>query len=58
MPTKHEHIGEIIEVEFCDEHGDLQMLRVTPLAGARVARAIVDALRDAGYIDEDADDAH
>ena len=47
------HFGEIIEVEFCDEHGERQMLRVTPLAGARVARAIVDALTDAGYCDEE-----
>ena len=44
---------EVIEVVFKDEHGEMQMLRTTPLAGARLAGAIVDALRDAGYIDDD-----
>ena len=52
MPSEH----EIIEVTFRDEHGSTQMLRVTPLAGAHLARAIVDALRDAGYIDDETDD--
>ena len=46
---------EVIEVVFKDEHGEIQMVRTTPLAGARLAGAIVDALRVAGYIDEEAD---
>ena len=49
-------MGEIIEAEFYDEFGERQMVRVTPLAGARLARAIVDALADAGYCDVEADD--
>ena len=49
MPSEH----EILEVVFRDEHGETQMLRTTPLAAARLAGAIVDALRDAGYVDEE-----
>ena len=56
MTNKGEHVGEVLELVFRDEHGDTQMLRTSPLAGAHLARAIVDALRDAGYIDDEETD--
>ena len=48
-----ENTHDILEVVFRDEHGETQMLRTTPLAGARLAGAIVEALRDKGYIDDE-----
>ena len=46
---------EPIEVQYEGEHGDVKVVRTTPMAAALLARAIVDELRVQGYLTGEGD---